>query len=37
VKDLTDSSIAKNILQMAMPIAAGMFFRLLGAAEPVAA
>jgi putative MATE family efflux protein len=29
VKDLTDSSIAKNILQMAMPIAAGMFFQTL--------
>jgi putative MATE family efflux protein len=29
VKDLTDSSIAKNILQMALPIAAGMFFQTL--------
>jgi putative MATE family efflux protein len=29
VKDLTDSSIAKNILQMAVPIAAGMFFQTL--------
>ena len=29
MKDLTDSSIAKNILQMAMPIAAGMFFQTL--------
>jgi putative MATE family efflux protein len=29
VRDLTDSSIAKNILQMAMPIAAGMFFQTL--------
>jgi putative MATE family efflux protein len=27
MKDLTDSSIAKNILQMALPIAAGMFFQ----------
>jgi putative MATE family efflux protein len=29
VKDLTDGSIAKNILQMAVPIAAGMFFQTL--------
>jgi putative MATE family efflux protein len=29
VKDLTDGSIAKNILQMALPIAAGMFFQTL--------
>jgi putative MATE family efflux protein len=29
MKDLTDSSIAKNILQMAVPIAAGMFFQTL--------
>jgi putative MATE family efflux protein len=29
MKDLTDSSIVKNILQMAMPIAAGMFFQTL--------
>ena len=29
MKDLTDSSIARNILQMAMPIAAGMFFQTL--------
>ncbi|MGO9934144.1 MAG: MATE family efflux transporter [Steroidobacteraceae bacterium] len=29
VKDLTDSSIAKNILYMALPIAAGMFFQTL--------
>jgi len=29
MKDLTDSSIAKNILQMALPIAAGMFFQTL--------
>jgi len=29
VKDLTDSSIARNILQMAIPIAAGMFFQTL--------
>jgi putative MATE family efflux protein len=27
MKDLTDSSIVKNILQMALPIAAGMFFQ----------
>jgi hypothetical protein len=27
MKDLTDGSIAKNILQMAAPIAAGMFFQ----------
>lgn len=29
MKDLTDGSIAKNILQMALPIAAGMFFQTL--------
>lgn len=29
MKDLTASSIAKNILQMALPIAAGMFFQTL--------
>src|ERR1700727_2268078 len=29
MKDLTDSSIIKNILQMALPIAAGMFFQTL--------
>ncbi|HME40146.1 MAG TPA: MATE family efflux transporter [Steroidobacteraceae bacterium] len=29
MKDLTDSSIARNILQMALPIAAGMFFQTL--------
>jgi putative MATE family efflux protein len=29
MKDLTDGSIAKNILQMAVPIAAGMFFQTL--------
>jgi putative MATE family efflux protein len=29
MKDLTDSSIVKNILQMALPIAAGMFFQAL--------
>jgi len=29
MKDLTNSSIAKNILQMALPIAAGMFFQTL--------
>jgi putative MATE family efflux protein len=29
MKDLTDSSIARNILQMAVPIAAGMFFQTL--------
>src|SRR5258707_10101878 len=29
VKDLTDGSIAKNIVQMAVPIAAGMFFQTL--------
>src|SRR3984957_1908184 len=29
MKDLTDSSIARNIVQMAMPIAAGMFFQTL--------
>ena len=29
MKDLTSSSIAKNILQMALPIAAGMFFQTL--------
>jgi putative MATE family efflux protein len=29
MKDLTDSSIAKNIVQMALPIAAGMFFQTL--------
>ena len=29
MKDLTDSSIARNILQMAIPIAAGMFFQTL--------
>jgi putative MATE family efflux protein len=29
MKDLTDSSIVKNILQMALPIAAGMFFQTL--------
>ncbi|HXP64222.1 MAG TPA: MATE family efflux transporter [Steroidobacteraceae bacterium] len=29
MKDLTSSSIAKNILQMAVPIAAGMFFQTL--------
>jgi putative MATE family efflux protein len=29
VKDLTDSSIAKNILYMALPIAAGMIFQTL--------
>src|SRR6202042_1182339 len=29
MKDLTDSSIVKNILQMAIPIAAGMFFQTL--------
>jgi putative MATE family efflux protein len=29
VKDLTDGPIAKNILQMALPIAAGMFFQTL--------
>jgi putative MATE family efflux protein len=29
MKDLTDSSIVKNILQMAVPIAAGMFFQTL--------
>jgi putative MATE family efflux protein len=29
MKDLTDSSIAKNIVQMAVPIMAGMFFQTL--------
>jgi len=29
MKDLTDGPIAKNILQMALPIAAGMFFQTL--------
>jgi putative MATE family efflux protein len=29
MKDLTDGSIAKNILQMSVPIAAGMFFQTL--------
>ncbi len=29
MKDLTDGSIARNILQMAVPIAAGMFFQTL--------
>jgi putative MATE family efflux protein len=29
MKDLTDSSIASNILRMALPIAAGMFFQTL--------
>ena len=29
MKDLTDSSIAKNIVQMALPIAFGMFFQTL--------
>src|ERR1700729_1442674 len=29
MKDLTDSSIVNNILQMALPIAAGMFFQTL--------
>src|SRR5271154_4242334 len=29
MKDLTSSSIARNILQMALPIAAGMFFQTL--------
>jgi len=29
MKDLTDSSIVRNILQMAVPIAAGMFFQTL--------
>src|SRR5450432_1481481 len=29
MKDLTDSSIAKTIVQMALPIAAGMFFQTL--------
>jgi putative MATE family efflux protein len=29
MKDLTDSPIVKNILQMALPIAAGMFFQTL--------
>ena len=29
MKDLTESSIARNILQMALPIAAGMFFQTL--------
>ena len=29
MKDLTDSSIARNIVQMAVPIAAGMFFQTL--------
>jgi putative MATE family efflux protein len=29
MKDLTDGPIAKNIVQMAMPIAAGMFFQTL--------
>jgi putative MATE family efflux protein len=29
MKDLTDGSIAKNIVQMALPIAAGMFFQTL--------
>ncbi|HEY2678426.1 MAG TPA: MATE family efflux transporter, partial [Steroidobacteraceae bacterium] len=29
MKDLTDGSIAKNIVQMAVPIAAGMFFQTL--------
>jgi putative MATE family efflux protein len=29
MKDLTEGSIAKNILQMAVPIAAGMFFQTL--------
>lgn len=29
MKDLTESSIVKNILQMAVPIAAGMFFQTL--------
>src|ERR1700728_2226858 len=29
MKDVTDSSIVKNILQMALPIAAGMFFQTL--------
>src|SRR6202795_1714882 len=29
MKDLSDGSIAKNILQMAVPIAAGMFFQTL--------
>jgi putative MATE family efflux protein len=29
MKDLTNSSIVKNILQMALPIAAGMFFQTL--------
>ena len=29
MKDLTDGSIAKNILQMAVPIAAGMLFQTL--------
>jgi hypothetical protein len=31
MKDLTDGSIAKNILQMAVPIAAGMFTAAPGA------
>ena len=29
MKDLTQGSIARNILQMAVPIAAGMFFQTL--------
>src|SRR5450631_4707484 len=29
MKDLTEGSVAKNILQMAVPIAAGMFFQTL--------
>jgi putative MATE family efflux protein len=29
MKDLTNSSIARNILQMALPVAAGMFFQTL--------
>ena len=29
MKDLTSSSITRNILQMAVPIAAGMFFQTL--------
>jgi hypothetical protein len=30
VKDLTEESIGKNILHMALPIAAGMFFQSVG-------
>ena len=29
MKDLTESSIVRNILHMALPIAAGMFFQTL--------